>query len=821
MFARIKDFLAGFSNQMPKSKRPDRTRPNLLILEQRLVPANLVFMNPNIDEMIHEKEIVRFDKPVTGFGIEDVTLSKMNQNGTFSPISKKLMNVIPSGNGTDYGIIGLQGAAFGSGKYKVSINLNGVTEIPQKPPVTIQASQRIPSITTGAERSTDAIMVVSPIGPIDVPKPPNSVPSQRVVERTWSQVPGKVEIIGSDWYDFGVLQVPEMARQGNIVSVSAGATHTIALTEQGNIISWGNNWYGKLNTPANLGKVVQVSAGWDYTAVLTEDGRVRAWGSLTFNSNSLEWSDIVSISAQASLVGLRRNGSIVQFSKDPSSLQLPPANLRNVVDISAGGEINAAVLADGKVAVWGAKSAPRELLNVPPDAGFVIDAEAGNGNILYQNANGKTFVVGNTAYLCDKIDAKASGLVGARKLVGHSNFASMIDGNKNLVSNFPGSEKYAKSADVIDSANGWVHSVILIKQKPKNLYEVTGNPWALASGDFNGDGKPDLVTTGAQFSGNTGNNSISVLLGGSAGGFNRTDYVVGMNPVAVATGDLNRDGKNDLVVSNLYSPSVSVLLGNGDGTFRSQMVTRLKAQAMDVVLADFNRDGILDLATANVQSASVSVMLGRGNGTFGLPTDYRTPARPNKLAIADLNRDGYLDIAASSDGAGGAVVLFGNRYGTFSAASSYQAGYLAYKISTADMNADGFADLLLSGPSNNVVYLQNNRNGTFGSGVIIAAGNATNGLAVGDVNRDGRPDIVVANYNDKKVSVVLNLGGGRFASPVSYSVGLYPWAVSLGDFDGDGFVDIACANSGLSANIAYAKGSVSILYGNGSGSFLI
>ena len=206
MFARIKDFLAGFSNQMPKSKRPDRTRPNLLILEQRLVPANLVFMNPNIDEMIHEKEIVRFDKPVTGFGIEDVTLSKMNQNGTFSPISKKLMNVIPSGNGTDYGIIGLQGAAFGSGKYKVSINLNGVTEIPQKPPVTIQASQRIPSITAGAERSTDAIMVVSPIGPIDVPKPPNSVPSQRVVERTWSQVPGKVEIIGSDWYDFGVLQ---------------------------------------------------------------------------------------------------------------------------------------------------------------------------------------------------------------------------------------------------------------------------------------------------------------------------------------------------------------------------------------------------------------------------------------------------------------------------------------------------------------------------------------------------------------------------------------------------------------------------------------
>ena len=137
------------------------------------------------------------------------------------------------------------------------------------------------------------------------------------------------------------------------------------------------------------------------------------------------------------------------------------------------------------------------------------------------------------------------------------------------------------------------------------------------------------------------------------------------------------------------------------------------------------------------------------------------------------------------------------------------------------MNADGFADLLLSGPSNNVVYLQNNRNGTFGSGVIIAAGNATNGLAVGDVNRDGRPDIVVANYNDKKVTVVLNLGGGRFASPVSYSVGLYPWAISLGDFDGDGFVDIACANSGLSANIAYAKGSVSILYGNGSGSFLI
>jgi hypothetical protein len=491
------------------------------------------------------------------------------------------------------------------------------------------------------------------------------------------------------------------------------------------------------------------------------------------------------------------------------------------VDISAGGEINAAVLADGKVAVWGAKSAPRELLNVPPDAGFVIDAEAGNGNILYQNANGKTFVVGNTAYLCDKIDAKASGLVGARKLVGHSNFASMIDGNKNLVSNFPGSEKYAKSADVIDSANGWVHSVILIKQKPKNLYEVTGNPWALASGDFNGDGKPDLVTTGSQFSGSSGSNTVSVLLNGSSGTYQRTDYAVGFNPVAVAVGDLNRDGRNDLVVSNLYSPSVSVLLGNGDGTFRSQMTTHLRTQAMDLVLGDFNRDGILDLATANVQAATVSVMRGLGNGNFAAPVNYQTPARPYKLVAADLNRDGNIDLAAASDGAGGVAVLMGSWNGSFSAARHYRPGYLAYKIAAADMNGDGFTDLLLSGPSNNVVYLQNNRNGTFGSGVIIAAGNATNGLAVGDVNRDGRPDIVVANYNDKKVSVVLNLGGGRFASPVSYSVGLYPWAVSLGDFDGDGFVDIACANSGLSANIAYAKGSVSILYGNGSGSFLI
>jgi len=354
-----------------------------------------------------------------------------------------------------------------------------------------------------------------------------------------------------------------------------------------------------------------------------------------------------------------------------------------------------------------------------------------------------------------------------------------------------------------------------------SVVPVSGNPWSLTSGDFNGDGKPDLVTTGAQFSGNTGNNAISVLLGGSAGGFDRTDYAVGMNPVAVASGDVNRDGKADLVVSNLYSPSVSVLLGNGDGTFRNQMVTSLRAQAMDVALADFNRDGILDLATANVQSASVSVMLGRGDGTFGSPTDYRTPARPNKLAIADLNRDGYLDIAASSDGAGGAVVLMGNRFGAFSAATSYQAGYLAYKISTADMNADGYADLLLSGPSNNVIYLQNNRNGTFAPGIVIAAGATTNGLAVGDLNRDGRPDIVVANYNSKTVSVVLNLGGRRFASPVTYQVGLYPWAVTLADYDGDGIIDIACANSGLAANIAHAKGTVSILNGLGNGRFAV
>ena len=88
-----------------------------------------------------------------------------------------------------------------------------------------------------------------------------------------------------------------------------------------------------------------------------------------------------------------------------------------------------------------------------------------------------------------------------------------------------------------------------------------------------------------------------MLLNGSRGTVEITDYTVGFNPVAIAVGDLNRDGNTDLVVSNLYSPSVSVLLGNGDGAFRSQMVTRLKAQAMDLALVDFNRDGIPDLTT--------------------------------------------------------------------------------------------------------------------------------------------------------------------------------------------------------------------------------
>jgi hypothetical protein len=210
------------------------------------------------------------------------------------------------------------------------------------------------------------------------------------------------------------------------------------------------------------------------------------------------------------------------------------------------------------------------------------------------------------------------------------------------------------------------------------------NPDSAAVGDFNGDGKLDLAVA------NEGSDNVSILLGNGDGTFQAAvDYGAGTDPDSVAVGDFRGNGKLDLVVANYYSNNVSILLGNGDGTFQAAVNYGVSAPT-SVAVGDFNGDGKLDLAVANV--FSVSVLLGNGDGTFQAAVNYGAGAEPAWVAVGDFNGDGKLDLAVANVATGNVSVLLGNGDGTFQAAVNYGAG-IGESVAVGDFNGDGRLDL--------------------------------------------------------------------------------------------------------------------------------
>jgi hypothetical protein len=256
-------------------------------------------------------------------------------------------------------------------------------------------------------------------------------------------------------------------------------------------------------------------------------------------------------------------------------------------------------------------------------------------------------------------------------------------------------------------------------------------------------------------------------------------YAAGDVPSAVAVGDFNGDGKQDLAVANETtthfngSGTVSILLGKGDGTFAPAANHVAGTDPRSVAVGDFNGDGKLDLAVANFFSESVSILVGKGDGTFATPVNYSVGGEPTSVAVGDFNGDGKQDLAVVNSK-------------VFSAVD----------------------DVPVSG-SSNVSVLVGKGDGTFAPAVNYAAGEDPNSVAVGDFNGDGKRDLAVANFVSGNVSILVGQGDGTFATPVNYPVGSEPTSVAVGDFNGDGKQDLAVATSG----------NVSVLVGKGDGTF--
>ena len=172
---------------------------------------------------------------------------------------------------------------------------------------------------------------------------------------------------------------------------------------------------------------------------------------------------------------------------------------------------------------------------------------------------------------------------------------------------------------------------------------------AVVVGDFNRDGKLDLAVASESSA------SVSVLMGNGDGTFQTArNFAVGGSPVSLAVGDFNGDSKLDLATANVFSDTVSVLLGNGDGTFQTAQVLAAGGGPNSVAVGDFNGDGKLDLAVANQfvgitgQNGNVSVLFGNGNGTFQSPQSFAAGAEPASVVVGDFNGDGKPDLAVAS-----------------------------------------------------------------------------------------------------------------------------------------------------------------------------
>jgi hypothetical protein len=336
----------------------------------------------------------------------------------------------------------------------------------------------------------------------------------------------------------------------------------------------------------------------------------------------------------------------------------------------------------------------------------------------------------------------------------------------------------------------------------------------VATGDLNGDGKLDLVLTAYPYG------SVSILLGNGDGTFQGAGtYFSGGAANSVVVADLNEDGHPDLVVANGGGDrgSLGVLLGNGDGTFQSTVNYDSGGyEARSVAVGDLNRDGHLDLVVANCSPdysnacngvGRVGVLLGNGDGTFQLPVAYTSGGTgANSVAIADFNGDGKLDVVVASTCAdprncmtGTVGVLYGNGNGTLQLPIVYPGG--GEGLAVGDLNADGKPDIVTP-----VSILLNMGDGTFAPPVSYDPGGGSLSCAITDVNGDSRPDLIVplvqGNDGNGKVAVLLGNGNGTIQPPLTFdSGGFGARSVAIADFNGDGRLDVAVANGSGSLGV--------------------
>lgn len=309
----------------------------------------------------------------------------------------------------------------------------------------------------------------------------------------------------------------------------------------------------------------------------------------------------------------------------------------------------------------------------------------------------------------------------------------------------------------------------------------------LAAGDLNGDGKVDLVAA------NEGSGTLTVRFGNGAGAFPTSVQFSTVTPSAVAVADFNRDGILDIVTTNRNLSALNVRLGMGGGAFRPPVQTMVGPSPAGVATGDFNGDGNIDIVASNAGGTTFSLLLGNAIGSFPVATQIGINGSGSwGIVVADFNGDGNRDVATANRGSSNMNVLLGNGSGSFAAPSSYSSGNQAASIETGDFNGDGRPDLAVANAAANTITVRlNNGAGLFPTFVTLATGLEPFSVATGDLDNDGKTDLVETNRRSNNVSVFRGNGNGTFAARTDFALSSGPRSLVAADLNGNGMLDLA------------------------------
>lgn len=406
-------------------------------------------------------------------------------------------------------------------------------------------------------------------------------------------------------------------------------------------------------------------------------------------------------------------------------------------------------------------------------AGGLLSVALNNGNGTFQPA--RTYLAGNTS--------TSAGLPPSGYDLPFLPVVRVADVNRD------------GKVDIVAVGGNYYSAVVLLgygngnfRQRPAGV-EVPPDPVDLATVDLNGDGYTDFVSTNRT--------QFGVVWGGPGGTTQVGPWVTPSlsSMTSASSGDFNGDGSPDLVL--LAGGQYQVFLNHNNGTFTGLPVQTGPTQMNHAAIADLNGDGKLDMMVD--ASSGVQLILGNGDGTFRLSQYISTQRETTNLVLVDVNGDGRLDVAASSDR--GVEILTNKGGGAFNAPVTYPTSSNSLGITAADFNGDGAVDLATMTRDNTIALFRGLGGGTFQAATYLGSNDPLYGLYMpkwirhGDFNGDGSLDLAVLNYASGEVAVITGNGNLTFDAPQLFLLNGFVGGMTVGDYNGDGKIDIAASTT--------------------------